>query len=216
MPRIVDHQERRQQICDALLDIVAEAGLAAATIREVADRGGWSTGVIGHYFRGRQDLLLGGLRRAAEILAEHNKRVLDTLDGIQALEQLLEGSIPIDGRRLALSRIFFFFYVEAMREEELRQEVETYLIGWRKSVSAAIRRAQESGDLPPDLDPRSAAHDLLGLADGLSMHALVNPQVMIRLREQSPVRYWIRCLGAQSQARSETPARKTVAGRLAG
>ncbi len=142
--------------------------------------------------------------------------MLDTLDGIQALEQLLEGSIPIDGRRLALSRIFFFFYVEAMREEELRQEVETYLIGWRKSVSAAIRRAQESGDLPPDLDPRSAAHDLLGLADGLSMHALVNPQVMIRLREQSPVRYWIRCLGAQSQARSETPARKTVAGRLAG
>ncbi len=37
MPRIVDHNERRRQICDVLLDIVAESGLGAATLREVAD-----------------------------------------------------------------------------------------------------------------------------------------------------------------------------------
>ena len=109
MPRIVNHNDRRRQICDVLLDIVAESGMAGVTIRAVAERSGWSTGVIGHYFHGRQDLLLGGLRRAAEILAEHNTRVLTTLDGLQALEQILEGSVPLDSRRLALSRIFYFF-----------------------------------------------------------------------------------------------------------
>lgn len=207
MPRIVNHEERRRQICDVLLDIVAESGMAGVTIRAVAERSGWSTGVIGHYFHGRQDLLLGGLRRAAEILAEHNTRVLTTLDGIQALEQILEGSVPLDGRRLALSRIFFFFFVEAITDQELRQEVESYLVGWRKSVATALKRAQESGDLPPDIDRKAIATDLVGLADGLSLHGLLDEDVMARLREQSPVRFWIRRLTtiAQSGEVEEVP-----------
>ena len=196
MPRLVDHNERRRQICDVLLDIVSEAGIAAATIREVAERSGRSTGVISHYFRNRQDLLLGGLRRAAEILAEHNTRVLKTLEGIAALEQILEGSIPLDKRRLALCRIFFFFYVEGMTEEDLRQELETYLVGWRKSVTRAIREAQAQGDLPAELDPKRIAADLVGLADGLRIHSLLDPRVMDQLQEHSPVRFWIRRLAA--------------------
>ena len=85
MPRIVDHDVRRRQICDVLLDVVAEAGVTAATIREIAERSGWSTGVIGHYFKNRQDLLLGGLRRAAELIGEHNMRVLTTLEGLMVV-----------------------------------------------------------------------------------------------------------------------------------
>ncbi|WP_292325282.1 TetR/AcrR family transcriptional regulator [Mesorhizobium sp.] len=202
MPRIVDHKERRRQICDVLLDIVAEAGIGSATIREVADRSGWSTGVIGHYFRGRDDLLLGGLRRAAEILAERHTRLLDTLDGVQALEQLLETSVPLDGRRLALARIFFFFFVEAMTDEVLRQEVESYLVAWRKAIARAIRKAQDNGDLSTDIDAKELAKDLVGLADGMSMHALLDQNVMVRLREQSPVRYWLTRL-----ARDPSPER---------
>lgn len=196
MPRLVDHNERRKQICDVLLDIVSEAGIAAATIREVAERSGWSTGVIGHYFHNRQDLLLGGLRRAAEILAEHNTRVLNTLEGLAALEQILEGSIPLDKRRLALCRIFFFFYAEGMTEDDLRQELESYLLGWRKSVVRAIRDAQARGDLPQELEPKRIAADLVGLADGLSIHSLLDPRVMTQLQEHSPVRFWIRRLAA--------------------
>ena len=201
MPRLVDHKERRKQICDVLLDVVSEAGIAAATIREIAERSGWSTGVIGHYFNNRQDLLLGGLRRAAEILAEHNTRVLNTLEGISALEQILEGSIPLDKRRLALCRIFFFFYAEGITEEDLREELESYLLGWRKSVTRAIRQAQANGDLPPDLDPKHVAADLVGLADGMSIHALLDPRVMVQLQEQSPVRFWIRRLAMNGRPR---------------
>lgn len=194
MPRIVNHDDRRRQICDALLDIVSESGITGATIRAVAERSGWSTGVIGHYFHGRQDLLLGGLRRAAEILDEHNSRMLTTLGGLQALEQILEGSVPLDGRRVALSKIFFFFFVEAMTEAALRQEVESYLVGWRKSVARAIRQAQEAGDISVDVNRKALAIDLVGLVDGVSMHALIDGAVMTHLREQSPVRFWIRRL----------------------
>lgn len=212
MPRIVDHEERRRQIADVLLVVVAEVGIAGATIREVADRSGWSTGVIGHYFKNRQDLLLGGLRRAAEILSEHNTRILRTLNGLQSVELLLEGSIPLDARRMALCRIFFFFYEEAMRDGELRAEIEFYLTGWRKSVARAIRGAQESGDLPRSLDVRSAARDLVGLADGLSIHALLDDGVMAALREQSPVRFWLQRLVESPPATADGRVRASRVG----
>lgn len=203
MPRIVDHDQRRREICDVLLDAVAEIGIASVTLRGVAERGGWTTGVITHYFKSRRDLLLGGLRRAAEVLAEYNRNVLGTLDGLPAIEHLLEGSMPMDRRRLALCRIFFFFYTEAMHQEDLRLEIEHYLCGWRGAVARAIRRSQELGDLPDTLDPRQAAIDLTGMADGLSIHALMDPRVMERVLSQSPIRTWIRNIACASQ--SQTP-----------
>lgn len=195
MPRIVDHDERRRQICDCLLDLVSEVGIPGATIRGIAQRTGWSTGVIGHYFQNRKDLLVGGLRRAAELLSTHNTRVLSSLNGIAALEQILECSIPLDVRRVAVCRIFFFFYIEAMHEPDLLTEVQTYLLDWRKAVGRAIRQAQTAGDLPAELDPRIIAVDLIGLAEGVSIHALLDEGIMQSVRERSPVRYWIRQLG---------------------
>lgn len=198
MPRIVDHEERRRQICDVMLEIVAEHGIPGVTIRGVAERSGWSTGVIGHYFHNRQDLLLGGLRRAAELLGEFNSRSLGSLHGLAALEMIVEGSVPHDARRLAICRIFFFFYVESMHDAELRQEVQSYLLHWRKSASRAIRQAQEAGDLPRHLDAKQVASDLIGLADGISMHALLDEDALRNLRQRASTRFWLRQLGYTS------------------
>lgn len=112
------------------------------TIRGIAERSGCSTGVIGHYFRNRKDPHDGGLRRAAEILSEFNTRVLGSLEGMAALSRSLRvvsPSMPV-ALRLAGS---FFFYIEAMHEPELLHEVQSYLLGWRKSVGRAIRQVQK-------------------------------------------------------------------------
>jgi len=213
MPRIVDRDERRREICDVLLDIIAEVGIAGATIRAVADRSGWSTGVISHYFRDRRDLLLGGMRRAGEIGAEYAKGVLSNMGGLQAIELLLDNLIPIDRRRLALNRIFLFFYAEALRDNELRQEIETYLLDWRKAVARAVHRAQDSGDLPKDLDPKQVAQDLVGMADGLSIHAMFDPEIMARMGERPHARFWIarlRAVAARGASASADPATFSV------
>ena len=197
MPRIVNRDERRREICDVLLEVVADAGIAGATIRAVADRSGWSTGVIGHYFRNRRDLLLGGMRRAGEIAAEYATSVLSSnIGGLQAIELLLENLMPIDRRRLALNRIFLFFYAEALRDDELRREIESYLLDWRKAVARSIHRAQDSGDLPKELDPKQVAQDLVGMADGLSVHAMFDPEIMVRVCERPHARFWIARLQA--------------------
>ena len=137
MPRLIDHAQRRREIADALLSIVAEDGIYGVTIRAVAERAGWSTGVINHYYRNRHDLLLSGLRRAAEVAAERQRQIGRTLLGRQAVEAVLEENLPLDSRRLALSRIFVFFYAEAGVDAAVRAEIDGYLEGWRRQTEVS-------------------------------------------------------------------------------
>lgn len=202
MPKIVDHAERRREIASTVLDIIAERGVTAATIRAVAERSGWSTGVIGHYFEDRKDLLLGALRRAGELAGTQQLEINRLLIGRQALEAILDEELPLDRRRLALTRIFVFFYAEAATDESTSAEVDTYLRRWRRQVAHAVRAAQDLGDLDASLDPDLVAMDLVALTDGLSIQAIFNADIMARIRESSPVRMWINRLAPLPAAAS--------------
>lgn len=191
MPKIVDKVARRSQIADALLDIVAESGVASVTIRNVSERSGWSTGVVSHYFGNRQKLLMGGLRRAAELLGERHTGILHNLNGRQALEAMLEQALPIDSYRYALNKIFFYFFNEANHDQELHAEIEGYLTAWRRVAMRLVTEAQELGEIDSNLDPQQVARDLTCFVDGLAIHALLNEEIAEQLRETSPVRLWI-------------------------
>lgn len=196
MPKVVDHKQRRNEIASALLDIVAEKGTNAVTFRAVAEKTGWSTGVLGHYFENRGDLLLGGLRRAGEIAGRRQREINSSLLGRQALEAILEEELPLDNRRLALTRIFVFFYAEAAADENIRVVVDGYLNRWRQQTETAVRAAQELGDLDPTIDAATAAIDLVALTDGLSIQAIFNPALLDRLRRSSPIREWVNRLAS--------------------
>jgi AcrR family transcriptional regulator len=173
--------------------LVARTGINAVTVRTVAEESGWSTGVLSHYYGGRADLLLGALRRAAAVARKHFEESLAGFsgDGVAQLEHILESVLPLDERRLALTRIFLFFYAEAATDEDVRVEIAGYLANWRHDVAKAIGRAQDEGRIDPAQDPAALATAFVALADALSMHAIYDPAVMRQLRKRSPVSTWI-------------------------
>lgn len=61
MPKIVDHEARCRDICAAAARVIAQGGLEAATIRDIAAASGYSKGVVGHYFDGKAELISGAL-----------------------------------------------------------------------------------------------------------------------------------------------------------
>ena len=57
--------ERRSAIVDATVVVMTRKGMAATTVRDVADQMGTSSGLIHHYFDSMDDLLAAGFDRAA-------------------------------------------------------------------------------------------------------------------------------------------------------
>ncbi len=73
MPKIVDHDERRTDIVRAIIKVVGEGGLAGATVRSIAREGGFSSGVIAHYFANKDEMV----RYAFEFVADRVFRRID-------------------------------------------------------------------------------------------------------------------------------------------
>ena len=53
---------RRETLISAALELVAEAGVGAATVRAIANRAGVTPGLIRHYFTGKDELLRAAYR----------------------------------------------------------------------------------------------------------------------------------------------------------
>lgn len=183
MPKIVDHQQRRNEICDAVLTLIAEGGTRAVTTRAAAERARWSTGTVNHYFDNREALMLGAFRRAAHLQGKELKRLLQdsTLTPLQKLHGTIEATLPLDERRVALTRIFLDYYAETNAVEETHDEVVQYLRNWRGVVTQIIDECKADESIPSVRSSETLATELVALTDGLSMHALLDPSVLSRL-----------------------------------
>ena len=79
MPKLVDHDLRREEVAEAAWRVIGRDGIEGATLREIAREAGFTTGVIQHYFRDRDELLAFAARlisqqgsaRLAEAIADH-------------------------------------------------------------------------------------------------------------------------------------------------
>lgn len=180
MPKIVDHEERRNEIADTVLALIAAGGTKAVTTRSVAKQSGWSAGTVNHYFVSREGLMLGALRRAAQLQGEEIRKALHQRDmtPMQRLHQMTESILPLDERRVAMTKIFLDYYAESNGQSDTQEEVVQYLRNWRKAATRLIQECKDDGSIVSSREASTLAIELVALTDGLSMHALMDPDVL--------------------------------------
>lgn len=185
MPKVVDHDRRRDELADAALRLIARHGRSAVTTRAVAEEAGWSTGVLSHYFATIGEVLVAALRRAAELQgrALRESRSRTDRDALGRLQLILESVLPLDERRVALTRIFLVFYADA--SPATREEIVDYLDTWRRFVVRTLAAGEQDGSIQTGgQDHARLAIDLVALTDGLAMHAVIDPKVLESLQEE--------------------------------
>ncbi len=189
VPKIVVHEDRRRELADAVLALAARNGVGSVTTRAVAEEAGWSIGVLNHYFDSRHDLLHAGLLRASELQHAAYNAILAESDtsAMQKLHALTGSVLPLDDRRLALTRVFLFFYAEGTASESARAQIAELLRRWRDLVRQTLAAAIADGDLPASQDLDTAVLHLTALTDGLSLEAVLDPDVMAMISRPDAV-----------------------------
>lgn len=176
MPRRVDHEARRRHIAGALLDIAAERGLQAVTMREVAGRAGVSVRLVQYYFHTKDRLLETSWGYVAERLGERIRtRAAAIGTGLPpraVLSVVLGTIVPTDPearRDSVASAAFYAAVVTGAARPEDRLRYPNALHGY---VASVIRTAQADGAIDADRDPGTEAAILLALANGLTSSVL--------------------------------------------
>ena len=184
MPKVVDHDERRREIAEAVLRLVAREGVRGASLRSVAAESGCSTGLINHYCGDKQSLLLTALREATRRVAERMASIQELASGVDRIRSLLEAGLPLDDERSANCRIFYHLATEGFTDAELASELANYYAWWRAYVQRAIEDAQREGSFV-SFDAETLAESLVGLAEGLGIQGMfdsvkMNPERLRR------------------------------------
>jgi DNA-binding transcriptional regulator YbjK len=115
--------ERRAQLLDAAIDILADVGVGGLTHRQVDDRSGLPAGTTSNYFRTRQALLEATAARTVDLhwrRVEALRTVIGPLtrDGVKVLLTRMISEPDERARRYTLAR--FELFIEGTRRPELR------------------------------------------------------------------------------------------------
>ena len=121
MPKIVDHEQRRDEIALIACRVVARYGFEQATIVRIARAAGCTTGMIAHYFETKQDIILAALRLILRRIEER----LSQAEGTAGLLTLLSEALPIDETRYIECAVWMAFWGQVPSDKRLRR-----LNGW--------------------------------------------------------------------------------------
>ncbi|MDT0331549.1 TetR/AcrR family transcriptional regulator [Nocardiopsis lambiniae] len=180
MPKIVDHEQRRRELADALWRIVAAEGPAGVSIRSVAAEAGWSPGALRHYFPTREELLLFAMdlseAQAVERISGLNALLDPDLPLLERVAVHAEQLLPLDDVRRAEYRAWESAGVlkEHDRDRDRRWQQQRGL--YRRLVSALTGADVGDPERPHD-DPwvEEWSSHLHTIVDGLALQLMITP-----------------------------------------
>jgi TetR/AcrR family transcriptional repressor of bet genes len=176
MPKVVDHEQRREELAAAVWRIASRDGLDAVTIRAVAAEAGWSTGALHHYFADKEELLLFAFREIADRVGRRVAEAREAArDPLELARELLAIGLPLDPGRCDETRVWFAFLGLALTRPALARAQGAAYGQWRRLVASALEQAQADGTIDSAIDPLREAAGLVALVDGLAVQAMFEP-----------------------------------------
>ncbi|GGT33809.1 TetR/AcrR family transcriptional regulator [Nonomuraea spiralis] len=157
MPKVVDHEQRREELVRVVWEIISREGIEGATVRRVAEAAGISVGGLRHYFDNQRGLL----SFAAEAVARSvTKRIIGHLDaelsGMRRAQLILEEMLPLDDDRRVEVDVWLACLVRSRMDESMAEQrragwagerhICRLAVAFRHGLPLPTRIGQEFGD----------------------------------------------------------------------
>ena len=194
MPKKVDHDARREELVLAAWRVIAAKGIDEVTIRDIARESGYSSGVLAHYFKNKDDLLAHALRLSHTRIRKRYDAEVETPVAEDALKGILLDNLPMDEQRELETRIEMSFWARALRNEELHEIQQAESETLRTLLRELVEEAQKDKAIAKKHD-REEILELLGaVIDGISLHALLYPKRLPPKRQAALMGFALRLL----------------------
>ncbi len=188
MPKLGMEPIRRAEAINAALECIAEHGIQGITIDMVAEKAGFSKGIVAYYFKSKRNLILESLK---EFLAAYSlkigssiKKDMPALDMVKTIVEVslpaladksedtinvstLEGTDYIRLPQKKIAKIFIQFISISSIDEELKAIMRQTYQNDTRGIALLLKHAKKTYSVD-DLDENNEAYALLALINGLS------------------------------------------------
>jgi AcrR family transcriptional regulator len=173
MPKIVDHDSRRIDLANAAGRIVAERGLENTTVRDIAHEAGFSSSILAHYFRDKDDVLAHTLRLLDE---RTGTQFSPDVTGEASIEEVIEAGMSVDEPRATDYRIRIHFWARALASPDLAEQQGKSFRAWIRDMRSLLRVRQKRGEVNENVEIDSTADVLMAVGIGVGVISVFLPK----------------------------------------
>ncbi|MDR6573591.1 MULTISPECIES: TetR/AcrR family transcriptional regulator [unclassified Curtobacterium] len=154
MPKIVDHDRRREEIVEAYLHVLGERGVSGTNGRTVAQALGVVPGTIWHYFDSVEQIAEAAARRGVQRTLDRIATRLHHRSGLAALVAIAEEILPVDDVTRTEARVVVAFWGQVTPDAQERRALGR-VREFTELTRTALEQAVDAGDLQPSTPIRA-------------------------------------------------------------
>ena len=164
--------ERREQLIDAAIAVLAREGIGAATTRRITDEAGLALGAFHYAFRNKDDLLRAVIDRLSFGIEEVlQQAILEPDTSLREFgEQIIRSYWRFVEETTELQLAQYELTVHALRDPELRPLAELQYQRLNEAVELVL---EDHPDMPGGPIRQDLASYLVSVMDGLVLHRVV-------------------------------------------
>ena len=167
---------RGAHVLDAVVEVIAEHGFEAATMRTVAATAGVSLAQVQYYFPSKDELLAAAFQHVIQTFDTKLATVDISGSPRKVLRALLELWLPLDEARARDARVRLAFSAAAATSPALTDIAATTDTELRVAFARLLDGAVAGGELKEVADTETESALLLAVVDGLVVQALALPE----------------------------------------
>ena len=147
MPKLGMQPVRKRQLIEATIATIAEHGFGEATIARIARRAGLSSGIIAHYFGGKDALLAATMRHLlTELLRDATARLRGARTPLERAEAVIAANFGPEQFNREVIAAWFAFWGEVPHSPELKRLNTVYMKRTRSNLAHALKPVAGAAD----------------------------------------------------------------------
>jgi AcrR family transcriptional regulator len=166
---------RHAEIVDAAIRVIARDGLTGASLRSIAREIGYTTGVVMHYFKDKEELLMAA---AEAVFGPYEQLLAEALlmaDSFEGLRRICVIPLPTTRAKQVIPRIYAYALVSAETEPAFAEICRKRYAAIRQGLQTLLANGQQNGSFRADFEPSMQCDVLCAFIDGLALHAVSEP-----------------------------------------
>jgi len=171
--KVVDKQERRDQILGSAIRVFARKGFSRTTISDIATAAEMGKGTIYEYFGTKEEII----HHSFEFFMRHLEMdfeavLISKMPAVSKLRTIFDGFAGfIDSHTRQMMELMFDFWSEAIKNKDTKgaiyTEMKKFYKAYREIFADIIIEGMGEGAIRKDINPRSAAAAIVGALDGI-------------------------------------------------
>ncbi|MBN1374576.1 MAG: TetR/AcrR family transcriptional regulator [Dehalococcoidia bacterium] len=166
---------RKRQITQAAYEIIAEKGYYNFTMMDIAKRAGVSSGLIHHYFRDKENMLVTLLREMQQSVRITTEQAIEEVsDPKEKLEVFMDRAFALVETQREYLYVTYDFLTQIKFNERMQRIMTKLYRGYRETMVEILREGKAKGTFKKNVDEHYTSTLFVSIMLGVELQYVID------------------------------------------